>query len=120
MHGEGIDDDGEPGGSRRGGRRRQWIVDDSVEVALGQDPVVREPLRGYGNALRKGFDEARGRYIIMGDCDESYDFGDLGRFLVRLRSGAGLVMGNRLAGEIKPGYAVAASLGRQPGAEPVS
>ena len=78
--------------------------DRSVEVATQAGArVVHQPLRGYGNALRKGFDEARGRYIIMGDADDSYDFTDLERFLERLRGGADLVMGNRLAGEIKPG-----------------
>lgn len=65
--------------------------------------VVHQPLRGYGNALRMGFKEALGRYIIMADCDESYDLTDLGRFVDRLRGGAELVMGNRLAGQIKPG-----------------
>jgi glycosyltransferase involved in cell wall biosynthesis len=79
-------------------------TDGSVEVAgeLGAR-VVAERRRGYGNALRRGFEEARGRYIIMGDCDESYDFSDLQRFVDRLRDGADLVMGNRFAGEIKPG-----------------
>lgn len=65
--------------------------------------VVEHPQRGYGNALRRGFDESRGRWIVMGDCDESYDFGEVGRFVERLRGGAELVMGNRLGGEIKPG-----------------
>lgn len=65
--------------------------------------VVRHHLRGYGNALRRGFDEARGRYIIMGDADDSYDFTELGRFVDRLRGGAELVMGNRLKGKIMPG-----------------
>jgi glycosyltransferase involved in cell wall biosynthesis len=79
-------------------------TDRSIEVAENAGArVVHQPLRGYGNALRKGFDEARGRYIIMGDADDSYDFTDLERFLFRLRNGADLVMGNRLAGEIKPG-----------------
>lgn len=78
--------------------------DRSVEVAEQAGArVVRHNLRGYGNALRRGFEEARGRYIIMGDCDDSYDFTDLERFVTRLRGGAELVMGNRLAGEIKPG-----------------
>lgn len=78
-------------------------TDRSVEVARQAGArVVQQSLRGYGNALRKGFDEAQGRYIIMGDADDSYDFTDLERFLVRLRGGADLVMGNRLAGEIKP------------------
>ncbi len=79
-------------------------TDRSVELAeQGGARVVHQPLRGYGNALRAGFEEARGRFVIMGDCDDSYDFTDLGRFVDRLRGGAELVVGNRLAGEIKPG-----------------
>jgi hypothetical protein len=79
-------------------------TDGSVAAAeLGGARVVRQPLKGYGNALRKGFAEARGRFVLMGDCDESYDFGDLGRFVERLRGGADVVMGNRLKGEVKPG-----------------
>jgi glycosyltransferase involved in cell wall biosynthesis len=78
--------------------------DRSVELALAAGArVAHQSLKGYGNALRKGFAEARGRFIIMGDCDESYDFADLQRFVDRLRGGADLVMGNRLGGEIKPG-----------------
>lgn len=79
-------------------------TDRSVEVAesLGAR-VVHHGLRGYGNALRRGFAEAQGRYIIMADCDDSYDLTDLGRFLDELRLGTELVMGNRLKGEIKPG-----------------
>jgi glycosyltransferase involved in cell wall biosynthesis len=65
--------------------------------------VVRQSLKGYGNALRKGFAEARGRFLIMGDCDDSYDFTDLKPFVDRLREGADLVMGNRRKGGIKPG-----------------
>lgn len=65
--------------------------------------VIRHHLRGYGNALRRGFDEARGRYIVMGDADDSYDFTEIGRFVDRLRGGAELVMGNRLKGKIMPG-----------------
>ena len=79
-------------------------TDRSVVVAREHGArVVRQPLKGYGNALRKGFAEARGRYIVMGDCDDSYDFTDLGRFVERLRDGADVVMGNRLKGSIKPG-----------------
>ena len=73
-------------------------TDGSVEVAEAHGArVVKERRRGYGNALRRGFEEARGRYIIMGDCDDSYDFADLRRFVDRLRDGADLVMGNRFA-----------------------
>lgn len=79
-------------------------TDGSVELAQHAGArVVHQPLKGYGNALRKGFAEARGRFIVMGDCDDSYDFTELRPFVERLRGGADLVMGNRFAGEIKPG-----------------
>ena len=78
--------------------------DKSVEIATDAGArVVYHPLKGYGNALRRGFAEARGQFIIMGDCDDSYDFTDLKRFVDKLRAGADVVMGNRLKGEIKPG-----------------
>jgi glycosyltransferase involved in cell wall biosynthesis len=66
--------------------------------------VVEEPRRGYGSAYLRGFAEARGRYLVMGDADGSYDFGDLARFVEPLRAGeAELVIGDRLGGEIRPG-----------------
>jgi glycosyltransferase involved in cell wall biosynthesis len=78
--------------------------DGSPEIArrLGAR-VVRVEERGYGSALRGGIEAARGRYVIMGDADDSYDFGALGPFLERLRAGDDLVMGNRFAGGIDPG-----------------
>lgn len=79
-------------------------TDRSREIAEEKGArVVRHHLRGYGNALRRGFDEARGRFILMGDCDDSYDFTDLERFVVGLRGGADMVIGNRLKGKIMPG-----------------
>jgi glycosyltransferase involved in cell wall biosynthesis len=63
-------------------------------------PVVE---RGYGAALRAGIGAARGRYIIMGDADDSYDFSKLDAFVERLRAGHPLVMGNRFKGGIRPG-----------------
>jgi glycosyltransferase involved in cell wall biosynthesis len=79
-------------------------TDRSVIVAREHGArVVHQPLKGYGNALRKGFAEAMGRFILMGDCDDSYDFRELPRFVERLRRGADVVMGNRLKGEVKPG-----------------
>ena len=65
--------------------------------------VVDVPERGYGAALRGGNSHARGRYVIMGDADDSYDFLHLMPFLEKLRAGSDLVMGNRFAGGIEPG-----------------
>src|ERR1017187_9439324 len=65
--------------------------------------VVSIPERGYGSALLGGIRAARGKYVIMGDADDSYDFTALMPFLDRLRAGADLVMGNRFQGGIAPG-----------------
>lgn len=65
--------------------------------------VVDVPIRGYGAALIAGIAQARGRYVIMGDSDESYDFSSLEPFVTALRAGNQLVMGNRFAGGIAPG-----------------
>jgi hypothetical protein len=65
--------------------------------------VVDVVERGYGSALHGGITAARGRYVILGDSDDSYDFSDLGAFLERLRAGDALVMGNRFRGRILPG-----------------
>lgn len=63
--------------------------------------AVQEP--GYGNAIMGGVVAAHGRYVIMGDSDDSYDFTSLMPLLERLRDGADLVMGNRFRGGIAPG-----------------
>jgi hypothetical protein len=65
--------------------------------------VVHVDERGYGSALMGGIRAAQGRYVIMGDADDSYDFTALQPFLDRLRAGDDLVMGNRFAGGIAPG-----------------
>ncbi len=65
--------------------------------------VVRIAARGYGNALRGGIKAARGKFVIMGDADDSYDFTALMPFVERLRAGDDLVMGNRFAGGIAQG-----------------
>jgi glycosyltransferase involved in cell wall biosynthesis len=65
--------------------------------------VVDVPVRGYGAALIAGIDAATGRYVIMGDADDSYDFGLLEAFVAELRRGSQLVMGNRFRGGILPG-----------------
>ncbi|MBP0463237.1 glycosyltransferase family 2 protein [Roseomonas sp. PWR1] len=65
--------------------------------------VVPVPERGYGAALITGIRAARGRFVVMGDSDDSYDFSALDPFLAKLRDGFDLVMGNRFRGGIKPG-----------------
>jgi glycosyltransferase involved in cell wall biosynthesis len=65
--------------------------------------VVEVPEKGYGAALGGGIAAARGRYVVMGDADDSYDFAHLDAFLNKLRQGNQLVMGNRFAGGIAPG-----------------
>ena len=65
--------------------------------------VVNVAVRGYGAALYQASNTARGRYIIMGDADDSYDFTALAPFLEKLREGYDLVMGNRFLGGIRPG-----------------
>jgi hypothetical protein len=65
--------------------------------------VVEVSVKGYGAALTGGIEAARGRYIIMGDSDDSYDFSALMPFLHALRAGADLVMGNRFRGGVAKG-----------------
>jgi glycosyltransferase involved in cell wall biosynthesis len=65
--------------------------------------VVDAPQRGYGAALAAGIAAARGRYVIMGDADDSYDFSRLEGFVEKLRAGHPLVMGNRFKGGIREG-----------------
>jgi glycosyltransferase involved in cell wall biosynthesis len=79
-------------------------TDDSVEIAqkLGAR-VISVPVRGYGAALAAGIEAASGKYVIMGDSDESYDFSALSPFVEKLREGYDLVMGNRFKGGIAAG-----------------
>ena len=79
-------------------------TDGSIEIAesLGAS-VVAVPQRGYGNALQTGIKAAHGKFVIMGDSDDSYDFGSLEAFVEKLQAGYDLVMGNRFEGGIKDG-----------------
>ena len=65
--------------------------------------VVPVASKGYGNALRAGIEAARGKFVIMGDSDDSYDFSALEGFVEKLRAGYDLVLGNRFEGGISPG-----------------
>jgi glycosyltransferase involved in cell wall biosynthesis len=77
-------------------------TDGSIQIAeaLGAR-VVHVKAKGYGNALMGGIAAASGRFIVMGDADDSYDFRHIPRFLEGLQGGADLVMGNRFRGGIQ-------------------
>jgi glycosyltransferase involved in cell wall biosynthesis len=75
---------------------------DEIAESLGAR-VVHVKRRGYGSALRGAIAQARGRFVLMGDADGSYDFSQVGVFLGKLREGYDLVMGNRFKGGIRPG-----------------
>ena len=79
-------------------------ADRSVEIAedLGAR-VVHQPVKGYGAAVSAAAAAARGRYLIMADADDSYDWGELDGFIDALEAGADLVMGDRFAGGIEAG-----------------
>jgi glycosyltransferase involved in cell wall biosynthesis len=98
-------------GIRRTGLSGEVVIsdngstDNSVAVALAAGArVVHQPRRGYGNAYLKGFSEATGRMIVMGDSDDTYDFSELDRLVEPLASGqADYVLGSRFGGEILKG-----------------
>ncbi|HNX05861.1 MAG TPA: glycosyltransferase family 2 protein, partial [Opitutales bacterium] len=82
-------------------------TDNSVALALACGArVVHVGAKGYGNALMGGIRESHGRFIIMGDADDSYDFLEVARFVETLRAGADIAQGCRLpsgGGKILPG-----------------
>lgn len=79
-------------------------TDGSQEIATQNGArVVAVESRGYGAALSGGIQAAHGKYVIMGDADDSYDFSNLMPYIEQLRAGAQLVMGNRFRGGIAPG-----------------
>ena len=79
-------------------------TDGSQQIAEQLGAVlVKVPEKGYGNALKGGIEAASGTYVIMADADDSYDFENLMPYVIKLREGNDLVMGNRFKGGIKPG-----------------
>ncbi|WP_286879248.1 glycosyltransferase family 2 protein, partial [Methanoculleus sp. UBA413] len=85
------------------------IIADSSDdrtAAIARDlgaTVVHPEKRGYGNAYLTGLARARGRYIVIGDADDTYNFLEIPNLLGPLEAGADMVLGSRLRGEIKPG-----------------
>lgn len=79
-------------------------TDGSQEIAKKNGArVVDVPQKGYGSALIEGTKQAYGKYVIMGDADDSYDFSNIMPFVEKLREGYELVMGNRFKGGIEKG-----------------
>lgn len=79
-------------------------TDGSQQIAADLNAtIVNIPQKGYGSALRGGIEAANGKYIIMGDADDSYDFENLMPYILKLREDYDLVMGNRFKGGIKKG-----------------
>jgi glycosyltransferase involved in cell wall biosynthesis len=79
-------------------------TDGSIEIVESSGArIVRVPAKGYGEALRAGISAAAGRFIIMGDADDSYDFSAVSQFVEKWREGYDVVMGNRFLGGIRPG-----------------
>lgn len=79
-------------------------TDGSIQIAQNTKArIVTASKRGYGAALAAGIEIAKGKYVIMGDSDASYDFSALLPFVEKLRAGYHLVMGNRFKGHIAPG-----------------
>jgi glycosyltransferase involved in cell wall biosynthesis len=77
-------------------------TDGSQEIAIKNGArVIDVPSKGYGNALKGAFGNAYGKYMIMGDADDRYDFSSLSLFVEKLREGNDMVIGNRFKGGIK-------------------
>ena len=79
-------------------------TDGSAAIAKSEGArVVHQPVRGYGSAYLAGIGAAQGKYIIMGDADDTYDFSNLEPFITALRNGFDFVIGSRFQGNIHPG-----------------
>lgn len=79
-------------------------IDDSINIAMECGArLVQEPNTGYGNALQRGISEAKGEFIIMADCDGSYDLSNLMPFIEQFENGYDFVCGNRFSGGIEYG-----------------
>jgi len=77
-------------------------TDNSVEIAKREGAkIIHQPVRGYGSAYLKGIEEAEGKFIIIGDADDTYNFSEIGKFVEQLRDGFEFVSGSRFKGHIE-------------------
>jgi glycosyltransferase involved in cell wall biosynthesis len=96
-------------GMKKAGVRGEILIVDSgsdrtTELALaGGARVLKTPKRGLGRAYLDAIPHIRGRYVLMGDCDCTYDFRELAPFVEKFRGDAEFVMGSRFRGYIEPG-----------------
>ena len=96
-------------GMKKAGVRGEILIIDSgqdrtTELALaGGARVLKTPKRGLGRAYLDALPHIRGKYVLMGDCDCTYDFRELAPFVEKFRGGAEFVMGSRFRGYIEPG-----------------
>lgn len=78
--------------------------DKSIEkIKATKARLIKEEFKGYGSALITGIKNAKGKYVIIGDSDDSYDFNNLMPFIIKLRENNDLVIGNRFKGGIEKG-----------------
>lgn len=79
-------------------------IDKSCRIALEKGAkLVREEKRGYGCACLKGFEAAKGKYLFLSDCDGTYDFNEITKFMDQLKKGYDFVIGNRFKGKMEKG-----------------
>jgi glycosyltransferase involved in cell wall biosynthesis len=96
-------------GMKKAGVRGEILIVDSgkdrtTEIALGLGArVLKTPKRGLGRAYQDALPYIRGKYVLMGDCDCTYDFRELVPFIEKFRGGAEFIMGSRFRGYIEPG-----------------
>ncbi|MDD5193950.1 MAG: glycosyltransferase [Candidatus Nanoarchaeia archaeon] len=79
-------------------------IDKSPEIAKKEEVIlIKHDKEGYGNAYLEAFKHAKGKYIFIADCDGTYDFKEIPNFLMSLKEGHDLIIGNRFKGKMEPG-----------------
>ena len=79
-------------------------TDNSINIALENGArVINTDIKGYGSAIINGIKNAKGKYVIVGDADMTYDFKEIPKFIECLEDGSDLVIGNRFKGGIEKG-----------------